>query len=242
MIMAVVLDIEGTTSSLSYFRDTVVPLANQRLPDWFAINQGSEHAEAILAETRRLTGQPDASPEEIANVLVGWARHDVKSAPLKDVQGLVWREALAAGELTAHFYPDVEPALRAWRHRGLRIYVYSSGSVDAQHAWFGHGPDGSLLPYISGNFDIRNAGPKLQASSYRTIADTVGSPASEMLFLSDAPAELDAAAAAGWHTALVQRDSARSPGGRHREIVSFAELTVPEAASSWPVMPASGRS
>lgn len=228
MITAIVLDIEGTTSSLSYFRDWVVPLANQRLLGWLLANRGCERAEAILAETRRLTGLSHASTEEVADVLVDWARRDVKSPPLKDVQGLIWREALAAGELTAHFYPDVAPALRAWHRHGLRIYVYSSGSVDAQRAWFRHSPDGSLLPCLSGNFDIRNAGPKLQASSYLSIADAIGRPPGAVLFLSDALAELDAAARAGWHTIQVLREGTHQPDGQYREITSFAELTVPE--------------
>ena len=226
MITTVVLDIEGTTSSLSYVRDRLFPLAMRRLPGWFAANRGHPEAEAILEETRRLCGRPEASPDELVAVLVSWASQDVKAPPLKSAQGLIWREAFAAGELTAHFYPDVPPSLRTWGHHGLRMYVFSSGSVTAQREWFDHCPGGSLLGYLSGHFDTRNAGPKQEPSSYRAIAAAVGVDPGHLLFLSDVPAELDAAAAAGWHTALVLRGNTGAEHGRHPEIRSFAELEL----------------
>jgi enolase-phosphatase E1 len=233
VITTVVLDIEGTTSSLSYVRDRLFPLARRRLPYWLAANRGRPEAEAILAETRRLAGQPGAGPEELTAILTGWASQDAKLPPLKSAQGLIWQEAFAAGELTAHFYPDVRSSLRTWQRRGLRIYVFSSGSVAAQREWFGHCPGGSLLGYLSGHFDTRNAGPKQEASSYRAIAATIGVPPGELLFLSDVPAELDAAADAGWHTTLVRRGEVPPQHGRHPEITSFAELSLraPAAAS-----------
>ena len=233
MITTVVLDIEGTTSSLSYVRDRLFPLASRRLPGWLAANRGRPEAEAILEETRRLSGRPEAGPDELVAILIGWASQDAKVPPLKSAQGLIWREAFAAGSLTAHFYPDVPPSLRTWWRRGLRIYVFSSGSVAAQREWFGHCPGGSLLPFLSGHFDTRNAGPKQEASSYRAIAATIGVPPGELLFLSDVPAELDAAAVAGWHTTLVRRGHGQPQPGGHPEITSFAELRlrVPAAAS-----------
>lgn len=232
MITTVVLDIEGTTSSLSYVRDRLFPYASRRLPYWLAANRGRPEAEAILAETRRLAGRPEASPEELTAILTGWASQDAKLAPLKNVQGLIWQEAFAAGDLTAHFYPDVASCLRTWWRCGLRIYVFSSGSVTAQREWFGHCPGGSLLGYLSGHFDTRNAGPKQEASSYRAIAATIGVLPGQLLFLSDVPAELDAAAAAGWHTTLVRRGDAPPQHGRHPEITSFAELRLRAAPAA----------
>jgi len=236
MIRAVVLDIEGTTSSLRYFRERMVPLASQRLPGWLEANLDSPRTAAILAETRRLAGRPHAGAGELASVLAGWASQDAKTPPLKDIQGLIWADALARGELAAHFYPDVPLAVRAWRRRGPRVYVFSSGSVLAQRAWFGHCPGGSLLPYLSGHFDTRDPGPKLHPASYQAIAAAAGVAPDAMLFLSDAPAELDAAAVSGWQTVLVRRDDGQ-PGGSgpdgneparsgHRRIASFSELAL----------------
>src|ERR1035437_278776 len=112
MITNVVVDIEGTTSSLAYVREHVFGFASRRLADWIAVNRGRPEAAAVLAETRLLAGRPDASEDDCVEILLSWARQDAKVAALKDAQGHIWREALRAGELEAHFYPDVAPALR----------------------------------------------------------------------------------------------------------------------------------
>jgi enolase-phosphatase E1 len=167
-------------------------------------------------------------------ILLSWARQDAKVAALKDAQGHIWREALRAGELEAHFYPDVAPALRRWTAFGLRVYVFSSASVEAQRAWFYHCPGGSLAPCLSGYFDTRSAGPKKEAASYSAIADSVGAAGQSLLFLSDVAAELDAAAAVGWRTVLVRREEARDQRGWHTEVSSFAEVSLSgPAATQW---------
>lgn len=232
MTGAIVLDIEGTISSLACFRDRLLPLAIERLPGWLAANKDMPHGAAVLAETRGIADLPHATATELAGILLGWARQDVKSPPLKEAQGRIWAQALADGELAAHFYPDVAPAVRRWHDHGLRVYVYSSGSVRVQRAWFEHCPDGSLLPLLSGHFDTRNAGPKLESRSYLTIAAAASLPPAEMLFLSDAPAELDAAATAGWRTVLVRRDGTRQDNAAHPVISSFDELTWTELAAA----------
>jgi enolase-phosphatase E1 len=228
MTGAIVLDIEGTTSSLACFREQLLPLAIERLPGWLGANGDTPHGLAVLAETRGIADLPHASASELAGILLGWARQDVKSPPLKEAQGRIWAQALADGELAAHFYPDVAPAIRRWHGEGLRVYVYSSGSARVQRAWFEHCPDGSLLPFLSGHFDTRNAGPKTESGSYLTIASAAGLPPAAMLFLSDAAAELDAAAAAGWRTVLVRRDGSRQDYDIHPVISSFDELAGTE--------------
>ena len=124
-------------------------------------------------------------------------------------------------------FPDVIPALRAWDAAGIGLAIYSSGSVRAQRAWFGHSPEGDLLPLIRACFDTESAGPKRVAASYRTIAAALGTDPATLLFLSDLDAELDAAAEAGWRTIGVRRDGephhARGVG-RHREVATFAEI------------------
>jgi len=47
------------------------------------------------------------------------------------------------------FYEDVLRALKQWSVGGegqLRVYIYSSGSVEAQRLLFGHSPHGDLMP------------------------------------------------------------------------------------------------
>lgn len=223
-VAAVVVDIEGTTSSISHVHDHLFPYSRQRLPDWLAAHAADPTVVAALAETRSLAGRPDADLPELVAILRAWIDEDRKAGPLKTLQGLIWADGYADGSLRSHVYEDVPPALRAWTAAGRRVYVYSSGSVLAQQQWFGHCPRGSLLPYLTGHFDTVNAGPKREAASYRSIAAQIGLPAAGLLFLSDVRAELDAAVAAGWHVVGVRREDAPPIGGGHREVRSFAEL------------------
>ena len=103
-------------------------------------------------------------------------------------------------------------------HAGIGLYVYSSGSVQAQRLVFGYTPFGDLTPLFAGYFDTR-VGSKLEPASYRVIAAAVDSPPGEILFLSDAVAELDAAQAAGLRTTALDRGEAPSPEG-HPHIVA----------------------
>lgn len=42
-------------------------------------------------------------------------------------------------------YNDVIPALKHWTSLGLKVYIYSSGSVEAQKMLFGNSKHGNLL-------------------------------------------------------------------------------------------------
>jgi enolase-phosphatase E1 len=150
---------------------------------------------------------------------------DVKATGLKHLQGLIWESGFNSGELQAHVYDDVPPALRAWKQQGLDIRIYSSGSIQAQKLFFGHTVAGNLLPLVSGHYDT-TTGPKKEAASYQQIARDMGMPPQEILFISDVVAELDAARTAGMQTALALRpgNAAISAGHDHSQIRSFAEV------------------
>jgi enolase-phosphatase E1 len=221
MSNAIVVDIEGTTSSLHHVHDHLFPYAAKRLPQWLPHNAGTPTVSQAIAQTRELAGRPDAQLPEVVAILLDWIAQDRKATPLKTMQGLIWAEGYAAGELTSHVYDDVPPALAEWARQGRPVYVYSSGSVLAQQQWFGHCPQGDLRPYFAGYFDTVTAGPKRESRSYEVIAARIGGPG---LFLSDVGAELDAARAAGWSTIGVRRAGSPPVGGDHREITSFARL------------------
>jgi 2,3-diketo-5-methylthio-1-phosphopentane phosphatase len=224
---AVVVDIEGTTSSTDFVTATLFPYARERFATYVAAHRESPALRARVDEVRREIGEPDGDDARVIAALEQWSDADRKFAPLKTIQGWIWQEAFAHGELTSHFYPDVVPALRRWNAAGLTLAVFSSGSVDAQRAWFAHSPDGDLSPLIRANFDTENAGPKREADSYRKIAAELACAPEAILFLSDVTAELDAARAAGWSTIGVRRagePSFDAGVGDHREINSFADL------------------
>ena len=219
-IGAVLLDIEGTTTSISFVYDVLFPYAAARLDDYCSRPElEPELAEALA----RLRSEYD---EEIARGATlppfgdgaAYARHlmaeDRKSTGLKLLQGLIWEEGYRTGELHGHVFPDVPPALQAWHNAGVRLRIFSSGSVRAQRLLFGHTDYGDLTPLFEGFHDT-TTGPKREAASYTAIAAAYGLPAGKILFLSDVREELDAAAAAGMRTGLVVRPGNRQaePGG-----------------------------
>lgn len=185
MIRAILTDIEGTTSSIVFVTKTLFPYARKHLREYLQINP--EDARGLPAET-----------------LERWIDEDRKEPVLKGIQGRIWRAGYERGELKGHIYPDAAQALRDWHARGLRLFVYSSGSVEAQKLIFGYSEAGDLTPLFEGWFDL-GIGSKLEAASYAKIAETVALPANEMLFLSDNPRETAAAEKAGMATRLIDR-------------------------------------
>ncbi|MFJ5831674.1 acireductone synthase [Streptomyces sp. NPDC093089] len=221
---AVVLDIEGTTGSLDHVRDVLFPYARARLAPWLAEHRDTAPWRQILDAVTAHTGTVHDEASALA-LLEQWADADVKAAPLKALQGLIWSGGYEAGELSGHVYPDVPPALEHWKARGTGRYIYSSGSVAAQRDWFGHTAHGDLRPLLDGYFDLTTAGPKGHANSYRAIAAELGDEPCELLFVSDVGAELDAAADAGWRTVAVRRpDDERAPVPGHDVVASLTPL------------------
>ena len=219
----VLTDIEGTTSSISFVKDVLFPYARERLPAFVAARGQEPAVRGLLLDAAREGGIEGADDAAIVALLQRWIDEDRKATPLKALQGMVWFDGYDGRDFVAHMYPDATAGLRRWHAAGIPIHVYSSGSVPAQKLYFGHTQDGDLLPLLSGFFDT-TTGPKREAASYRRIVDSIGTPAADILFLSDIDAELDAAAEAGLATAWVRRDGTPAPHARHRAITSFDEL------------------
>lgn len=77
------------------------------------------------------------------------------------------------------------PALQLWRStENNKIYIYSSGSVQAQKLLFAQSVAGDMLPHIDGHFDTE-VGAKQESASYVKIAEEVGCKPEEILFLTD---------------------------------------------------------
>lgn len=201
-IRAILTDIEGTTSSISFVTETLFPYARLRMADYVAA-----HPETMV----------DVPGDDPLATLLGWMDVDAKETPLKTLQGLIWAEGYADGTLRGHVYPDAVAGLRRWHAAGLALYVFSSGSIAAQKLIFGHSVAGDLAPLFSGYFDT-TAGPKRAAASYAKIADATGLSAGDILFLSDTPAEIAAAREAGMAALLIDRD------GRAGDISTFDEV------------------
>jgi enolase-phosphatase E1 len=193
-VTALVTDIEGTTTSVSFVYDVLFPYARAEIPGY--VRAHVSELSSLLDEVRRAKADVSLDVEDCIAVLLGWMDEDRKIAPLKTLQGRIWRRGYEDRAFTGHLYADVAPCLRRWKARGLGLYVYSSGSVEAQRLLFGHTDEGDLTPLFSGWFDT-GVGGKKDASSYARIAGEIGAAPDAILFLSDNPDELSAAYQAG---------------------------------------------
>jgi enolase-phosphatase E1 len=240
-VRGILLDIEGTTSSISFVYDVMFPFVRRELAAYLAAHEhdanflaaraqiAADAGHASFAEWAHCAGVHDAAgqrqlvSDEVTRLMDG----DVKAGGLKLLQGLVWEAGFASGELQAHVYDDVPRALERWNGAGIDVRIYSSGSVQAQKLFFGHTVAGDLLGLLRGHYDT-STGPKREATSYRRIAKEFKLPADQVLFISDVVPELDAASAAGLQTALAVRPgNAPQPADHgHRIIGSFDELTL----------------
>lgn len=81
-------------------------------------------------------------------------------------------------------YDDVSKAFDQWLLAGVKIYIYSSGSVEAQKLLFANTEYGDLLPKLAGHFDTQ-IGLKKEVDSYTKILKEIGAGAGETLFLTD---------------------------------------------------------
>jgi enolase-phosphatase E1 len=237
----VLLDIEGTTTSVAFVYGVLFPFARAHVDEYLRGSQSSGdccRALALLRDERAAeteldggTGRGPAAErrsalgrEDAVRYVHSLMDRDRKSPGLKMLQGLIWESGYRRGELKGEVFPDVPRALERWRVAGKRIYIYSSGSVLAQQLLFSTTGAGDLTRSLSGFFDT-GVGPKTSPASYRTICERIGTPPSDVLFVSDAEPELDAAQSVGMGTALSLRDSGGAPhGGRHPVIRTFDDL------------------
>ncbi|MGY6274289.1 acireductone synthase [Methylomonas sp. MgM2] len=219
MIKAIVTDIEGTTSSLSFVKDVLFPYARERLPEFIRRHRADTEIKALLEDARRLAGT-ELDDDQLTAQFIEWIDRDQKITPLKSLQGLIWETGYKQGDFKGHIYEDAARQLQHWKRAGYALYVYSSGSVYAQKLLFGHTDYGDLTSLFSGYFDTRIGG-KREEASYQAIAAEIRLPAERILFLSDVVEELDAARTAGYNTCCLVRDQAVNPAATHRQVSDF---------------------
>ncbi len=207
MTAAVLLDIEGTTTAISFVYDALFPYAAQAIP---AFVRARAHEPAVRAAVDAILN--DALPSErevdpLATAIAVVQRQmaaDVKATGLKQLQGLVWQHGYETGAIKGHVYADVPTMFSTWQKSGRQIAIYSSGSVLAQKLLFRHSVAGDLTPYLCGHYDTQ-VGPKREAASYTAIAAAWKKAPGEITFCSDQPAECAAAVAAGMQAIVLLR-------------------------------------
>ncbi len=239
-IRAILLDIEGTTTPVDFVYKTLFPHARERAPEFLRAHWDDSDVREDVAGLRA-QHQADAaanlgpppwpssvvsSPESELNsatAYVGWLMdRDSKCSPLKSLQGKIWREGYAKGELHGEIFPDALAAMIRWTRLGKRIAIFTSGSVLAQKLLFSTVAGCDLTHLIEAHFDT-SVGAKDDPQSYLRIAEALALPARKILFVSDVARELDAARDAGMQTALCVRGELpeETAGGKYFVVRSF---------------------
>jgi enolase-phosphatase E1 len=232
-IGVVLLDIEGTTTPIAFVHDVLFPYARARMRAFLNERASDSEIQQVLDDLRReqLREVEFSSPESadqtsIVRYIYWLMDRDRKSGPLKALQGKIWELGYASGELKGEVYPDVPAALERWTAAGVRVGIFSSGSVLAQKLLFRNSSSGDLTRFLRWYFDT-SVGPKVDTASYRRIVDALHLPADRILFVSDIVTELDAARMAGLQTLLSIRPPARMPVlPAHPAIRSFDDIAA----------------
>ncbi|XP_051820701.1 enolase-phosphatase E1 isoform X3 [Antechinus flavipes] len=251
-VTVILLDIEGTTTPIAFVKDTLFSYIRENVKDYLHTHWGEEECQqdvsllikqaeedshldgAVPIPVRSEHGVDDT--EQIIQAVVDnvyWQMSlDRKTPALKQLQGHIWRAAFAAGTVKAEFFEDVVPAIRKWKQAGMKVYIYSSGSVEAQKLLFGYSTEGDILELFDGHFDTK-IGHKIESESYRRIATSIGCSPNNILFLTDVTREANAAEEADVHVAVVVRPGNAGLTDDEKSyfnlITSFNELFLPSS-------------
>lgn len=229
----ILLDVEGTTSSIAFVYDVLFEYAKQEVGPFLHSHRHETAVVDLAVGIAAAAGMPldaaaiSADPTQAVLAAIELMKNDVKATPLKTLQGMIWRRGYESGKLLSHVFDDVPPAMAAWSDSGLDVRIYSSGSIEAQQLFFRHTACGDLTKHLRGHYDT-TTGPKREAASYTRIAADMSLEPRQILFVSDIGAELDAARTAGMQTVLAVRPGNREPGGLfdHSAVASFAEIVT----------------
>jgi len=109
---AILTDIEGTTSSISFVKNVLFPYARRELPR-FVREHGHEPEVRRWLDQVAVENGAVCSDDVIVETLQGWIDQDRKHTALKALQGRIWEAGYAAREYQAHVYADAAAAARA---------------------------------------------------------------------------------------------------------------------------------
>ncbi|KAE8703264.1 putative bifunctional methylthioribulose-1-phosphate dehydratase/enolase-phosphatase E1 [Hibiscus syriacus] len=240
----IVLDIEGTTTPISFVTDILFPYARnnvgRHLSATYTSAETQDDIKLLCSQVEDDLKQgvigavpipsDDAGKEEVIAALVAnveaMIKADRKITALKQLQGHIWRTGFENNQLQGIVFDDVPEALEKWHASGVKAYIYSSGSRLAQRLLFGNTKFGDLRKYLSGYFDTA-VGKKREKQSYVEITETLGvDKPSEILFLTDIYQEAIAAKAAGLEAIISVRPGNGPLPENHgfKTINSFSEI------------------
>jgi len=228
------IDIEGTTTPISFVANKLFPFIKEQLDtflyrNWYSdevllaieklkeqvnvdVECGMDSVPRIVSAKTR--SQRSSFLESVKKNVLWQMSQDRKTTALKYLQGLMWREAYYSGKIKGEVFMDVKVALEKLQKQNFQIFIYSSGSVEAQKLLFKYSEHGNMLPLFDGHFDT-TIGSKREKESYQKIAENISCKLEQILFLTDVLQEADAAFIAGLHVCIVVR-----PGNKPLEKLS----------------------
>jgi enolase-phosphatase E1 len=212
---AVLLDIEGTVTPISFVHEVLFPFARNHVREFLVQHLKRPEVQtdvtalvrehAADAERSEQTRPIDAESIDSIIDYVNWLiERDRKSPALKSLQGKIWEEGYRDGSLKAPLFDDVVPNLQRLRANNFQVAIFSSGSILAQKLLFAHTRTGDHTDLIDAYFDT-GVGSKMEAGSYRRIAHELDLEAEAIVFVSDVVNELKAAREAGMKAILCVR-------------------------------------
>lgn len=223
----ILTDIEGTTTPKTFVFDVLFPYFLAHL-DEVRIHQNepdfSKSIQLVKETIKEEQGSSTVSFDDVIKALKHWVDIDRKHPALKTLQGLIWEKGYRKGSLKGVLYDDVPTQLKKWSKEGIKLGVYSSGSVKAQKLLFGFSNFGNFCTLFSAYFDTA-VGHKREVNSYKRIVQELELNAQDILFLSDIAEELDAAKEAGMQTIQLIRDETTISAENHTKIHSFNEIS-----------------
>lgn len=221
MIKLFLFDIEGTTTDINFVHKVLFPYAAEQMQNYVLHHQTHPIVATAIQDVRDTVWKEEKRHlglYDVIDQLKLWIKNDRKHKGLKDIQGLIWDVGYSKNDFKGHVYSDVKPFFKTILDKGLKIGIYSSGSVHAQKLIFGYSVEGDMTPMISQYFDT-NVGGKREVGSYKKIAELTGFNPSEIHFFSDIPEELVAAEGAGMGVTQLLRPGTKS--SRFESITSF---------------------
>ncbi|NPA13003.1 MAG: acireductone synthase [Aquificae bacterium] len=225
MEKVILLDIEGTIAPISFVKEVLFPYSKERIDSFLKENKDDPQVAQIINQVKEIANVETL--EEVAETLKRWIDEDRKITPLKDLQGLIWKEGFETGQLKAPLYPDAYNKMKQWKEKGYPMYIYSSGSVEAQKLFFSHTEKGNILHWFKGFFDTK-IGNKKETSSYLKIAQQIGEKPEKFVFFSDNEDEITASAKAGMEVYRVAREGETEfiPDFPYPQIRTFNEVEL----------------
>ena len=225
-VQYILTDIEGTTTSVKFVYDVLFPYFREHIGElrgMVNMDEVQKSFKQTVELAASLENKKLNSVDDIINTLYRWSEEDRKITPLKALQGILWKRGYESGEILGHVYADVQPALEKWCNAGMKVGVFSSGSIAAQKLIFGYSESGDLQHYFSHYFDTTTGG-KREAQTYPKIAAVLELDPNAILFLSDIVEELEAADQCGMQTVQLVRPG--TTANWPKTVSDFSEIDI----------------